>query len=126
MKHRVIIITAILSALVIAGCREGEETAFARGDQAYQSGDFSTARAIWQTLADTGHPAAQFNLGVIYADGRGTPRDMVKALDWWQKAADNGHHGAQHNLALTYLAGDGIPADPALLAFPAAGDHKGG
>ena len=33
---------------------------------------------------------AQFNLGVMYANGDGVPKDAAEAVKWYRKAADQG------------------------------------
>ena len=37
---------------------------------------------------------AQYNLGVIYADGEGVPEDDVRAYAWYNLAAVQGHEPA--------------------------------
>lgn len=73
---------------------------------AYQKGDFHLAKAIWQDEAQKGSSHAQYNLGVIYAEGRGTYRSPAQAVKWWQEAAEQGHAQAQHNLALSYMGAE--------------------
>ena len=48
--------------------------------------------------AEQGDAEAQFNLGVMYANGRGVPQDDSEAVRWYRLAADQGHAGAQFNL----------------------------
>jgi TPR repeat protein len=52
---------------------------------------------------------AATNIGLMYAQGRGVPRDAVEALNWLRQAAEGGDATAQYNLALLYARGDGIP-----------------
>ncbi len=49
--------------------------------------------------ASQGNAAAQYNLGVMYANGRGVPQDYVQAMKWYRLAADQGDAKAQFNLA---------------------------
>ena len=84
---------------------------FRDGWKAYESGDFVGAYGQWQPLAEGGDPRAQFNLGVLYDEGRGVTRDRSKAIEWWTRASENGDPQAQHNLGLAYLAGTGVPRD---------------
>ena len=74
----------------------------------YQEGDFMGALAVWKPLAMKGDAGAQFNVGVMYNDGRGVEQDRKVALKWWSKAADNGDGQAQHNLAQAYANGLGV------------------
>ena len=47
--------------------------------------------------ADQGLARAQFNLGLMYSDGEGVPKDPIRAYSWWNLAAAQGHEGAKKN-----------------------------
>jgi TPR repeat protein len=55
--------------------------------------------------------AAQNNLGLMHAQGRGIRRDTARAAELLQVAAANGYAPAQYNLALAYFRGDGVRQD---------------
>ena len=55
--------------------------------------------------AADGDIQAQFNLGVIHANGRGVPRNDKEAVGWYRKAAAQGHAQAQFNLGAMYANG---------------------
>ena len=57
--------------------------------------------------AKRGDAGAQFNLALLYADGK----DYVKARYWHSKAARQGHPAAQYSLALMHHKGSGGPQD---------------
>ena len=59
--------------------------------------------------ADQGYSVAQFNLGKMYADGRGVPRNDTEAVRWYRMAANQGNRSAQFNLGLMYEDGKGVP-----------------
>lgn len=80
---------------------------------AYAAGDFTRAVALFKTLAEQGDPVAQYNLGVLYENGQGVPKDYVLAVDWYRKGADQGYAEAQNNLANMYAFGLGVTQDPA-------------
>ena len=61
--------------------------------------------------AEAGDAPAQDELGLRYAEGRGVPKDVSKALTWYRKAAEQGHAGAQYSLGLMYYNGKGVPKD---------------
>ena len=63
---------------------------------------FSEAAAKFRQAAELGDPEGQRELGGLYEDGKGVPKDRDLAVKWWQKAADLGHPGAQDSLALLY------------------------
>src|SRR5207249_3160915 len=48
------------------------------------------------------HCLAQFNLGMMLAQGQGMPRDDAAALTWFRKAAEGGDGGAQYLLGMRY------------------------
>lgn len=70
----------------------------------------STAMAgndVWQSMfkkrvaeAQHGDSAAQFDVGTMYQNGRGTSPDRDKAIEWYMKAADQGNRQATSRLGL--------------------------
>ena len=63
--------------------------------------------------ADQGHADAQFNAGLMYAQGRGVKHDDAEAVKWYRKAAEQGLDVAQCNLGLMYAQGRGVKHDDA-------------
>ncbi|MGL5225819.1 MAG: tetratricopeptide repeat protein [Aeromonas sp.] len=61
-----------------------------------------------QHAAEQGNAAAQFNLGVMYAEGQGVAQDYQQAVAWYQKAAAQGNASAQFNLGVMYAKGQGV------------------
>lgn len=49
--------------------------------------------------ASSGDPAAQYQLGVVYANGDGMPADLPAAIRWFQAAAKGGNLEARQQLA---------------------------
>ena len=62
-------------------------------------------------LAEGGDKIAQFNLGVMYGNGKGVPQDYKLAVKWYTKAAEQGDAKTQFNLGLMYDNGKGVPQD---------------
>ena len=54
---------------------------------------------------------AATNIGLMYAEGRGIPKNPAAAVTWLRKAAEGGDAVAQYNLALIYERGNGTPKD---------------
>jgi len=73
--------------------------------------NYKEAFAWYSKAANYGLARAQYNLGVMYAEGRGVPQDDKKALDWYSKAANQGDAGAQYNLGQMYRTGRGVAQD---------------
>ena len=65
-----------------------------------------------QTLKDAraGDLEAQYQLGLMLANGAGTRRDLTQALEWMTRAAERGHAAAQYMLGSHYGAEPGTVA----------------
>lgn len=81
---------------------------FEDGVAASERGDFATALRIFHSLAVQGDAEAQFNLGVMYFDGKGVPQDYAEAAKWYRLAATQGNADAQFNLGTMYAKGQGV------------------
>jgi TPR repeat protein len=79
--------------------------------EAHDRGDYEHALRIWRSLADQGNAMAQFNIGQMYAKGRGVSQDYVEAVRWYRRAADQGLALAQFNLGSRLAQGMGVPQD---------------
>lgn len=62
-------------------------------------------------MAERGNARAQNDLGQMYADGDGVPRDGAAAAKWLRRAADQDNPVAQSNLGLLYAKGTAVPRD---------------
>ena len=59
---------------------------------------------------------AQYNLALIYLDGKGRAADETKAAEWMQKAAAQNLGAAEYDLGGFYQFGRGVPVDRAKAA----------
>lgn len=91
--------------------KEAQKSVASEAVTAYQKGDFATAIRNWRSLAEQGDVSAQFNLGVMYANGQGVPQGHKEAVAWYRKAAERGDADAQSNLGAMYGQGHGVPQD---------------
>ena len=64
-----------------------------------------------KTKAEDGDARAQFNLGRMYAEGRGVTKDEEEAFKWVRRAAEQGHTAAQNRLGIMYTQGRGVAKD---------------
>ena len=67
----------------------------------------------FRIAAERGLAEAQYNLGVMHADGRGVERNLAEAARWYRLAAEQGVAQAQYNLGTLYGLGLGVPMDEA-------------
>ena len=95
-------IAAILLALAApAGAQQALDQSQA-AIKAYQARDYQTAARLWYALANSGDAAAQYNLGRLYAQGEGVPRDMPEAYKWFALSRAAGR--SEGNVALGKIA----------------------
>ena len=62
----------------------------------------------YRKAAEQGNAIAQFNLGVMYEQGRGVGQSDTKAVAWFRQAAEQGYAYAQFNLGFMYEEGRGV------------------
>lgn len=72
-------------------------------EEAYARKDWETAFELFLNRAKTGEEVAQFNIGLMYENGRGAKRDFAAAKKWYGKAAEQNNAEAQVNLGLLLL-----------------------
>ena len=69
------------------------------------------ARALLEKAAATNSAEAQYQLGLMTADGLGGPKDDVAARGWFDKAAAQGHAGALERMGAFAQVGRGGAQD---------------
>ena len=68
-----------------------------------QRQDYERAFTFYTIAAEQGNPISQYNLGIMYKDGRGIDKNKEKAIFWLEKAAKKGVIEAQYLTGLYYL-----------------------
>ena len=108
--HRNVLLLALVSAMALGtfGCGERTTPPVKQEEMALTPEQHFAAML---KTADLGDADAQANLGWMYANGTGVPRDASKAVELYQKAAAQGNAGAQANLGWMYESGTGVPKD---------------
>ena len=110
--RRGIVVLALLATLPGAPVAAGQT--FDEAVAAYGRGDYATAVRGFLVHAEQGYASAQFNLGLMYVNGRGVLKDDAEAVRWYRLAADQGDADAQNNLGLMYGKGEGVLKDDAM------------
>ena len=104
-------------ALAIKYCRIAAGTsrrALYQLGRAYAAGkQTGEAVAAFRKAADKGSTAAMVELGVMYGNGAGVPKDEAQARKLLERAAEGGNPRGISNLAALSSAAGGAPADPA-------------
>ena len=73
-----------------------------RGCDLEEEGKFEQAFECYLRAARRGNVEAQVNLGNLYDDEKGCPRDPQQAVYWYKRAARSGCSSAAHNLWVHY------------------------
>ena len=107
--RRLLILPVLLLSLLVGISASSAD--FQKGADAAKKGDFATALREWEPLAKQGHKHAQHNLGWIYENGNGVPRNHKTAVKWYRLSAEQGHVGAQTNLGAMFAFGKGVIQD---------------
>lgn len=87
-------------------CLEGLEYTYGTG-----SINMTKAFECYLRAAKLGSDSAQFQLGLLYRDGKGVKKDLQKSVEWYDKAAEQGNPIAQFSLGCCYLMGRGVDED---------------
>jgi len=101
----------VLGFILLSGLPIWADTA--AGMEAFRNRDYPRAFREWKAAAEAGQAEAQFDLGLLYAQGLGVPRDMEEAGRWYRKAAEQGNAEAEFALGQMYSRGWGVPRDQA-------------
>src|SRR5262249_17115377 len=70
----------------------------------------SDALAADRKAAEAGDDNAEYNIGLMYEQGEGVPKDARQALEWYRKAVAHGSAQAMNNVAWQYATS----SDPAV------------
>jgi len=107
MQYRAL--SSLLLGVVITCLTARADTA--AGMDAFKHKDYQRAFREWKQAAEAGQADAQFDLGVLYAQGLGVKRDLTLAARWYRHAADQGNLEAEFALGQMYSRGWGVPRD---------------
>jgi uncharacterized protein len=81
------------------------------GKDAYSRGEYKTALERWEPLAKQGDAKCQYNLGLMYFNGKGVDQDYSEALKWYRLSGEQGIVQAQLKLGEMCLQGEGVNKD---------------
>lgn len=89
----------IIFIVVLSGLYAND---FNKAVEDYNKGSYIQALNTFYVLAKGGDAEAQYNVGMMYANGKGVKADLSEAKRWYEKAAEQGNASAQYNLAQLY------------------------
>ena len=70
--------------------------------------DVKRAFVLLKLASEQGDANAQYNVGVMYRDGKGTKPDVKRAFELFTLAAEKGLADAQYNVGCMYANGQGV------------------
>lgn len=83
-----------------------------RGYAEFKMAHYDSARRIWEALDQRNFGEAAFNLGILYEDGLGVPRDIGRAMTYYRRGALLGSPKAMFRAGVMYwLGASGVAAD---------------
>jgi TPR repeat protein len=84
-----------------------------KGWTSWEAGDFQSALQEWLPIANQKDVNVQIllELGHIYKDGKGVPKDYGEAVKWYRLASIRGEAYAQYSLGFMYMQGWGVLQD---------------
>ncbi len=111
LSMRVLILRGLMIAMLTLVVSSGVAFADPLEDAqaAYNRGDYANALRLYKPLAEHGNADAQNDLGAMYANGQGVPKDDKEAVKWYRLSAEQGEVFAQQNLGFMYQQGRGVP-----------------
>lgn len=74
-------------------------------------GEFKAAIEQFRPLVAEGYSPAQYQMGLVYQQGYGVPKDTIKALELFELSAKQNYPDAQFELALIYTEGKLVKQD---------------
>ncbi|MBE9562105.1 MAG: sel1 repeat family protein, partial [Proteobacteria bacterium] len=79
---------------------------FERGMVHYENKNYTKAIQLFEK--DSDNAKAQYQLGMMYYNGIGVNKNLVKASSWYHKAAARNIADAQNTLGIMYKNGEGV------------------
>ena len=110
-RNRTLALLFLVLAMVVSGVASfvWQKEPFSRQKERLTLDEHEGRLEWYRKAAEQGNAAAQFNLGVLYANGKGVPQSYEEAAKWWRKAAEQGDAAAQFNLGILYANGKVVP-----------------
>lgn len=85
-----------------------EENNFQEALRLIENQNYSEGISLFKSLAASGKPEAQYELGSLYSNGLGVDKNLTEAFKWFKLSAEQGFYKAQHELGVSYLRGYGV------------------
>jgi TPR repeat protein len=107
---RSILLIVLLAALSLAGPADAGREAdrlYEAAVRQHGAGRLEDRFARYARAAEAGHPVAQYNVAMMYANGEAVNVDYQQSVYWFRKSADQRFAPAMHRLGELYFFGMG-------------------
>lgn len=101
-------VLCLLSSGLLASELSTSEKGLDDAIAAVEKQDYMAAYQLFKELANKGNAEAQYNLAILYRQGKGVMQDNKLALQWFEKAAAQGLASAEYYLGHLYDSGEGV------------------
>jgi len=99
---------------ILTSVANAESAKLEDGVSAVEKQDYTKAYQVFRELSEQGNAEAQYNLAILYRQGKGVKQDKKLALEWFEKSAAQGLASAEYYLGNLYDTGDTVTRDPAI------------
>ncbi|MBP3298466.1 MAG: sel1 repeat family protein [Muribaculaceae bacterium] len=86
------------------------------GMSLYEQGDYKEALKQFGMSAKEGNHDAQYQIGLMFLEGKGVNANPADAAYWFRKAAQNGHAASQFEIGYCFANGVGVQPDERIAA----------
>lgn len=101
------LIIGIVSTNLAAKASKEAERYYRKAVKLHNSADIAQVFYWYAKAGELGHPVAQYNLAVMYADAQSVYKDYQQSVYWYKKSADQGFALAQFRLGEMYYFAKG-------------------
>lgn len=98
----------MLAALLAASLLQPALADYKKAAVAVKLKDWGTVLKLCQEDADAGEMHCQANLGYLYKNGLGVPKDLPKSVDYLKRCAAQGQRNCEQMLGDSYRNGHGV------------------
>lgn len=89
---------------------------YSQGMDMLESGNYKEAIKAFGRSAKEGNHDAQYQIGLMYLEGKGIAENPEDAAYWFRKAAQNGHAASQFEIGYCFANGIGVQPDARIAA----------
>lgn len=102
------VVVAMMSSARQTRAQAPGEAIFQRAIARYRAGDHAGAAVLVRQAADAGNPTATYEMGYLYENGDGVPKDAARSAEWYMRGARMGNAASEAAVGQLYENGNGV------------------